>query len=104
MNLQVLTFLLDFGFDPQQAVEAPRWRHFQQGTDANWPHAADERLEIEARVPADVLAELERRGHRLERVGPLEGGCNEQAIVRDGATGLLLAGSDPRRDGLALAF
>ncbi len=104
INFQVLTLLLDFGFDPQQAVEAPRWRDFQQGTDANWPHSTDVRLEVESRFPAEVLAELERRGHQLSVVGPLEGGCNAQAIVRDPDSGMLLAGSDPRRDAVALAF
>ncbi len=104
VNLQVATFLLDFGLDPQQAVEAPRWRHYQQGADANWPHTALERLTVESRFPPQVLAELELRGHRLERVGPLEAGCNAQVILVDAGSGWLLAGADPRRDAWALAF
>ena len=37
-------------------------------------------------------------------VGDLEGPCSVEIIRRDPATGMLLAGSDPRRDGWALAW
>ena len=58
--------LLDQGLDPQQAAEAPR------------SFAFDGRLQLEATIPAEVEAELARRGHVIERpVKPL-GGC--QAI------------------------
>ena len=102
-NLQVLTNLVDFELDPQQAVEAPRWRSFQPGGEANWPHTISDHLLVEDRFPAAVRDELAARGHMLEVVGPLEGGCNAQVIVRQD-DGLLLAASDPRRDGYALAY
>lgn len=102
-NLQVLTYLIDFDLDPQQAVEAPRWRSYQTGGEANWPHTISDRLLIENRVPEEVCRELAARGHELEVVGPLDGGCNAQVIVRQ-PDGLLLAASDPRRDGYALAY
>lgn len=103
-NLQVITAILDFGLDPQQAVEMPRWRSYQPGMEANWPHTISDHLVVEDRFPAEVRAELERRGHTLDVVGPLEGGCNAQAILRLPESGALLAGSDPRRDAAALAF
>ena len=102
-NLQVLTSLLDFDLDPQQAVEAPRWRSFQTGGEADWPHTISDRLLVENRFASEVLAELERRGHELEVVGPLDGGCNAQLIVCQ-PDGMLLAAADPRRDGYALAY
>ena len=73
VNLQVLTAMMDLGADPQTALEAPRWTSIQQGQGANWPHEGDGRLTIEPGFGEDVLAGLERLGHRLNRVGPLEG-------------------------------
>jgi gamma-glutamyltranspeptidase / glutathione hydrolase len=103
VNLQVLTAMLDLDADPQSALEAPRWTSSQQGQGANWPHEGDGRLTIEPGFGEGVLAGLERLGHRLNRVGPLEGPCSVQAI-RIAANGVRTAGSDPRRDGWAAAY
>jgi gamma-glutamyltranspeptidase len=103
VNLQVLTAMMDLDADPQTALEAPRWTSSQQGQGANWPHEGDSRLTIEPQFGGDILAGLERLGHRLTRVGPLEGPCVVQAIrVMD--NGVRMAGSDPRRDGWAGAY
>ncbi len=103
INLQVLTAMMDLGADPQIALEAPRWTSSQQGQGANWPHEGDGRLTIEPGFGEDVLAGLEALGHRLNRVGPLEGPCSVQAI-RIAGNGVRMAGSDPRRDGWAGAY
>ena len=103
VNLQVLVAMMDFGADPVAALEAPRWTSSQRGQGANWPHEGDELLTIEPGFGADVLKGLERLGHRLDRVGPLEGPCSVQAI-RLMPNGIRMAGSDPRRDGWAAAY
>ncbi|MGI4946916.1 MAG: gamma-glutamyltransferase family protein, partial [Janthinobacterium lividum] len=103
VTLQVLTAMLDLGADPQTAVELPRWTSSQPGQGANWPHEGDGRLTIENDFGEDVLAGLERRGHRLARVGHLEGPCAMQAI-RVMPNGIRMAGSDPLRDGWAGAY
>jgi gamma-glutamyltranspeptidase/glutathione hydrolase len=103
VNLQVLTAMMDLDADPQQALEAPRWTSSQQGQGANWPHDGDGRLTIEPGFGDDVLRGLQALGHRLNRVGPLEGPCSVQAI-RVMPNGVRAAGSDPRRDGWAGAF
>jgi gamma-glutamyltranspeptidase / glutathione hydrolase len=61
-------------------------------------------LTIERRIPEEVRQELTRRGHPLKTVGDLEGPCSVEMIRRDAPTGMLPAGSDPRRDGWALAW
>jgi gamma-glutamyltranspeptidase/glutathione hydrolase len=104
INLQVLTAMIDFGLDPQQAAEMPRWTSNVPGQYANWPHDGEDALTIERRVPDEVRAELARRGHPVKTVGDLEGPCSVEIIRRDAATGSLLAGSDPRRDGWSLAW
>ena len=70
VNLQVLTSMMDLGADPQTALEAPRWTSSQQGQGANWPHEGDGRLTIEPGFGDDVLAGLERLGHRSESRRP----------------------------------
>jgi gamma-glutamyltranspeptidase/glutathione hydrolase len=104
INLQVLTAMIDFGLDPQQAAEMPRWTSNVSGQYANWPHDGEDALTIERRVPEAVRAELARRRHPVMTVGDLDGPCSVEIIRRDAATGTLLAGSDPRRDGWALAW
>jgi gamma-glutamyltranspeptidase len=103
INAQVLTAMMDLDADPQAALEMPRWTSVQRGQGANWPHDGDGRLTIEADFGEDILSGLERLGHRLNRVGPLEGPCIAQAIrIMD--NGVRVAGSDPRRDGWAGAY
>jgi gamma-glutamyltranspeptidase len=104
INLQVLTAMIDFGLDPQQAAEMPRWTSNAPGQYANWPHDGEDALTIERRFPDAVGAKLARRGHPVKTVGDLDGPCSVEIIRRDTASGMLLAGSDPRRDGWAAAW
>ena len=104
INLQILTAMIDFGLDPQQAAEMPRWTSNVPGQYANWPHDGEDALTVERRFPEAVRSELARRGHPVKTVGDLDGPCSIEIIRRDPATGMLLAGSDPRRDGWASAW
>jgi gamma-glutamyltranspeptidase/glutathione hydrolase len=103
VNLQVLTSMLDFGADPQTALEMPRWTSSQHGQGANYPHDGDGSLTVESDIGEEILKGLETRGHKLNRVGHLEGPCAMQAI-RVMPNGVRMAGSDPRRDGWAGAY
>ena len=104
INLQVLTAMADFGLDPQQAAETARWTSNVSGQYANYPHDGPDVLTMERRFPGSVRDELARRGHPVDTVGDLEGPCSVEIIRCDPASGMLLAGSDPRRDGWALAW
>ncbi len=89
-HASVVSHILDRGFDPQQANEAPR--HFAYaGT-----------LELEEGVPDKVAQQLVLRGHEVVRPPKPLGGC--QAIWIDHARGLLLGASDPRKDGCAIGY
>jgi gamma-glutamyltranspeptidase/glutathione hydrolase len=82
--------MIDRGFDPQQAAEAPRSFAFRG------------KLQVEKAVPEPLVADLARRGHEIDvRNIPL-GGC--QAIWMDHERGALIGGSDPRKDGMALGY
>jgi gamma-glutamyltranspeptidase/glutathione hydrolase len=93
-TVQMLLNVVEFGADPQLAVEAPRFRVYE-----------DTRMQFEDRIAPAVCDELRRRGHVLEAIGPysmLVGGGH--SVMIDPESGARLAGADPRRDGYALAF
>jgi gamma-glutamyltranspeptidase/glutathione hydrolase len=98
IQVQAYVGLIDFGLDIQQAVEMPRWLsgRFALGE-------ARDTLHIEARFPRDTIAELERRGHTLDRWGDwneLAGHCH--GITIDPRSGVRAGGADPRSDGAAI--
>lgn len=85
-----LTNLLDYGLDIQAALDLPRV--FPRGG----------RLELERGIPRDVRTALELLGHVTEMVDEPHGGG--QAIWIDPERGVLVGGSDPRKDGMALGY
>jgi gamma-glutamyltranspeptidase/glutathione hydrolase len=98
-GLQILTDLIDFGMDPQAAVEAPRWWSFP-GTD---PATLEQEMElrVEAEMPEATVHGLEALGHRVVRRRPGIYDGKVQLIVRDPTRGILMGASDPRGDGQA---
>jgi gamma-glutamyltranspeptidase/glutathione hydrolase len=104
VNFQILTDMIDFGFDPQQACEMPRWASTAPGQHANYPHDDPDALNMENRFPEALRSDLARRGHNVVTSGALEGPCSVEIIRRDAESGVLMAGSDPRLDGWALAW
>lgn len=86
----LLSNMIDFGMDPQAAIDAPRAMAYPGP------------LVVERGVPAAAVRQLAGLGHRpVEAESPLGGG---QAIMVDRARGVLIGGSDPRKDGLALGY
>lgn len=86
----VLGNMLQYGLDPQAAIDLPRY----------FPWA--DRVELERGIPPDLAAGLAARGHQLVSLEKPHGGG--QAIVIDRAAGVLIGGSDPRKDGCALGY
>jgi gamma-glutamyltranspeptidase/glutathione hydrolase len=88
--VQALVNLIDFGMDPQQAGESPRFRH------------TGEEVLLESAFGPAVRSGLETLGHRVTSAVGVWGGY--QGILIDPDTGALIAGSDPRKDGLAIGW
>ncbi len=85
-HVQVLLNLLEFGMDLQEAVDAPRFRHFSGTTVA-----------IE-NLPDSVAAQLGALGHELRSPeGVAFGGAQAVMKLERGWA----AASDPRKDGMA---
>jgi gamma-glutamyltranspeptidase/glutathione hydrolase len=89
-HVYVMNNMFDFGMGPQEALDAPRM--FFEG----------DGILIEDGVPADVVAGMEARGHKLKR-RPLPWGGG-QIVMFDRANGTLIGASDHRKDGMALGY
>jgi len=89
-QMQLLSNMLDRGDDPQAASDRPR------------SFAFDGTLSLEPTIDPAVAAELTRRGHAVRIADEPIGGY--QGIWIDGPRGVLLGGSDHRKDGMALGY
>jgi gamma-glutamyltranspeptidase/glutathione hydrolase len=100
-TVQVISNMVDFGLNVQDAIGAPRFRWADEAIDPLPPEV----LRVESRVPEPTLAALAARGYRVEPLGAWSmrvGGV--QAIARDEAGGWLMGGADPRRNGYAVGW
>jgi gamma-glutamyltranspeptidase/glutathione hydrolase len=100
IHAQTYVAMIDHGLDIQQAVQAPRWLsgRFALGE-------ARDTLHIEARFAGETIAELERRGHGIDRWGEWnELAGHAHGITIDARSGVRHGGSDPRSDGAALGY
>ena len=91
-HLQLISNTVDYGMDPQAALDAPRWY---------W--AQERRVHMEPRVPSAIRAALAERGHEITTDHAVDlVGCG-QAIWRLTGGGYV-AGTEPRADGCALGY
>ena len=89
-QVHVLTGIVDFGLDPQQALDAPRLI------------LQDGKVLVEEGIGLQVQQQLQAKGHDLHpHVAPLGGG---QLIWIDWDKGTLTGASDPRKDGCAIGY
>ncbi len=91
-HAHVLSNIVDFGMDVQEAIDAPRM-FFDEMSYV---------LHAERTVPEATVAGLQALGHQIERVPGAIGGA--QAIMIDRVNGMLVGGSDPRKDGMASGY
>jgi gamma-glutamyltranspeptidase / glutathione hydrolase len=89
-HTQVITNIVDYGMDVQAAIDLPR------------VFFVGEQTVVERGVTAQALEGLTARGHDVA-VAPAPWGGG-QAIRIDWERGVLIGGSDPRKDGCALGY
>ena len=91
-HVQVFLNWVEFGMNVQEAGEASRFKHSQAGGNVS----------LESGVDATTVTELSRMGHDIVSSPGAFGGY--QAIEIDWERGVLIGGTDPRKDGLVAAW
>ena len=103
--LQVLLNRFVFGQEVQSAIESPRFASYSYPSSFAPYDYYPGRLAIEARIPEAVIAELQRRGHEIQRwpdwIWTAGAVC---AIDVDKKRGVIETGADPRRAAYALGW
>jgi gamma-glutamyltranspeptidase/glutathione hydrolase len=89
-HTQVLVNLIDFGMNVQEAGEAARVNHGNNG------------LQVESAVSQQARDGLTARGHKVSQSIGSYGGY--QGILLNALTGVLMGGSDVRKDGMAIGY
>ncbi len=90
-HVQIMLNRIEFGMNIQEAGEAARIKHN--------PSAG---VAVESGINATAITELNRLGHSIVRTPGVFGGY--QAIEVDWDRGVLIGGTDPRKDGLVAAW
>jgi len=118
IHVQILTAMLDFGMNCQQAISAPRWhsgRAYLTGEQDSLPgqRQIDEQLDsrigeivaIEDRFSTTIPEQLRQLGHHITTLGPWEDAMGHaQAIVINPESSFFEGAADPRCDGLAMGY
>lgn len=91
-HAQVIVNSLDYGMNPQAALDAPRWRWEVDGT-----------LRVELETPRHVVEGLEARGHAVQ-VEAEPGGFGRGQIIWRLPSGTYAAGTESRCDGCAVGW
>jgi gamma-glutamyltranspeptidase/glutathione hydrolase len=94
----IFTRIVDFGMDPQAAVNAPRWL-----LGRTWGETSDT-LKLEARFEMGLAHSLMERGHEVEILEPYDDAVGHAGAIVRHTNGTLEGGADPRSDGGVAAY
>ena len=102
--LQVLLNVIEFGMNPQEAVEAPRFdtQHYVSSFDDH--EFLPGSLNVESRVSLKTIKELSDKGHKVKVQGEWGTLSAPTVIIYDPSNGVASAGADPRRSRYAVAW
>lgn len=92
----IITRMIDYGMDPGRAISEPR---FVWGR--TWG-ADSQELKIEGRVNLNVIEQLAKAGHLVNRVKEFDGVMGHANVILIDDQGFVHGGVDPRSDGAAV--
>lgn len=104
-HLSILTNVIDFGMNIQEAGDALRWDHLgsTETTDSNEDMLMDGgRVRIESSIDYQTVRALRARGHTVQIGGGFYG--RYQGILKDHEKGVYFGASESRTDGQAAGF
>jgi len=102
--LQVLLNVIEFGMNPQEAVEAARFdtQHYVSSFDDH--EFLPGSLNVESRVSLKTIQELSNKGHKVKVQSEWGTLSAPTVIIYDPKNGVASAGADPRRSRYAVAW
>jgi gamma-glutamyltranspeptidase/glutathione hydrolase len=101
-HVQVLTNLIDFGMNVQEAGDAPRVRHEGSSEPTGVAMSGSGQVYVESLIPAATVAGLDALGHSVARARDGFGGY--QAILYDERERVYKGASESRKDGCAAGY
>ncbi len=96
-HVQILTDIIDFGMNVQEAGDAARWRHYGGAEPTGEPSTGVGTVEMESGFDPAVKAELAKRGYKIVPGKGNFGGY--QAIMWDPKQRVYWGASEMRKDG-----
>lgn len=102
-HAQMVSNIIDFGMNVQQAGDAARFHH-KGSTSPTWEGRMKDGgvLELESGISASVVRALQQKGHKIHITSGPFGGY--QAIMKDLKTGIYHGASEMRKDGQAQGY
>ena len=104
-HVQIITNIIDFGMNLQEAGDATRWQHYgsTEPTQANSKTLIDGgQLVIESDIPYQIVRSLMERGHKI--AFDIGGYGGYQAIMWDDKEKVYYGASESRKDGQAAGY
>jgi gamma-glutamyltranspeptidase/glutathione hydrolase len=101
-HVQVLTNIIDFGMNVQEAGDAARWYHAGNTEVTGEASTGTGSVEMESGFSPDVKAELAKRGYEIKPGTGVFGGY--QAIMFDPKQHVYWGASEMRKDGEAIGY
>jgi gamma-glutamyltranspeptidase / glutathione hydrolase len=92
-HVQVVMNTIDFGMNPQSALDAPRWQWMKEKV-----------VEVENRFPHHLAQGLAEKGHHIKIALEPNSFGRGQIIWRNPETGVLVGGTESRTDGTVAAW
>lgn len=101
-HVQVLLNIIDFGMNIQEAGDAPRFRHSGSSQPDYGKMTDGGEVHLESGITPQVVRELMEKDHKITGDIGVFGGY--QGIWIDHKRGILLGGSESRKDGCAIGY
>ncbi|MCR1821166.1 gamma-glutamyltransferase [Terrisporobacter muris] len=92
-QLQVLTNLIDFNMNPQEALDAPRWQ---------WIKGKE--IQVESDINEEIVEGLRQKGHEITVMDDFTNMGKGQIILKNAESGSYVCATEKRCDGYVAAW